>query len=164
MDHSLAADAEAVLDLLRHHAELVQSSIDTVDLPLFDLTMAQLRTLLTVDRHQPATISELARLMGVGLPAASHIVDRLVTIGFIERDEDPSDRRRTLTRLSPAGQRLVDRLKHGPLDAMRAALARLDASTLSALRRGLEAIVAAQRELAEERRRAKDADQPSDVG
>ena len=164
MDASITADAEAVIDLFRQHAELLQSSIEAVDQPVFDLSMAQFRTLLTIDHAQPATISELARLMGVGLPAASHIVDRLVNLGLVERYEDLADRRRTLTQLSPAGQQLIDRFKHGPEDAVRAALARLDAPTLRALRLGLEALVAAHRALAEERRRGASADHSSEVG
>ncbi|GIW08486.1 MAG: hypothetical protein KatS3mg060_3291 [Dehalococcoidia bacterium] len=162
MDPSPSA-VEAVIDLMRRHAELVQTSIDPHEQPLFDLSMAQFRTLLTVDHAQPATISELARRMGVGLPAASHVVDRLVNVGLVERFDDPTDRRRTFARLSPAGQELVDRFKHGPLHALRAALSRLDPPTLAALRHGLEALVAAQHAIAEERRPTGAGDVSSDV-
>ncbi|MCS6803009.1 MAG: MarR family transcriptional regulator [Chloroflexota bacterium] len=158
-----AADTEAIIRLIRHHADLLQATIDPDEPTLFDLSMAQFRTLLTIDHTQPATISELARRMGVGLPAASHLVDRLVTAGFVERADDPADRRRTIARLSPSGQALVDRFKHGPLHAVRAALGRLDAPTLRALRRGLEALVAAQQAVADEHRRERAPHPASDI-
>jgi DNA-binding MarR family transcriptional regulator len=162
MDQQRAVEIDTVIRLMRRHAELLQSAIDPEEHPLFELSMAQFRTLLTIDHAQPATISELARRMGVGLPAASHLVDRLVTAGLVERAEDPGDRRRTITRLSSSGQALVDRFKHGPLHAVRAALGRLDAVTLRSLRHGLDALVAAQQEVADERRREHPVESGSD--
>lgn len=164
MAHQYADEFDAIVHLMRRHAELLQSAIDPDEHPLFELSMAQFRTLLTLDHAQPATISELARRMGVGLPAASHLVDRLVTAGLVERAEDPADRRRTIVRLSASGQALVDRFKHGPLHAMRAALGRIDADTLRSLRRGLEALVAAQQEVTEDRRRQGPEVRRSDEG
>ena len=48
----------------------------------------------------------LAELLGVTKQGASRLADDMVTLGYLERNEDPADRRRTCLRLSPAGERI----------------------------------------------------------
>jgi len=105
-----------------------------------DLTMAQLKTLLTLADVRPATIGQVADALGVGLPNASHLVDRLVHAGLVERAEDPADRRRTLARLAPAGEELVVRLRQGSRDQFRSWLALMDEADLAAFVTGLQAL------------------------
>ncbi|MEV6398033.1 MarR family winged helix-turn-helix transcriptional regulator [Streptomyces sp. NPDC051907] len=50
-----------------------------------------------------ATASEVGRRLGVSKQAAGKTVDRLVTLGYAERTDDPSDARRKLVRLTPHG-------------------------------------------------------------
>jgi DNA-binding MarR family transcriptional regulator len=50
-------------------------------------------------------MSELASRLGVGVSAATGLVDRLVERGVLERDSDPADRRVVRVRMSPAGIR-----------------------------------------------------------
>ncbi|HET9014747.1 MAG TPA: MarR family transcriptional regulator [Thermomicrobiaceae bacterium] len=107
-----------------------------------DLTMAQLKTLLTLVRRGPSPIGQVAEALGVSLPNASHLVDRLVHAGFVERAEDPADRRRTLARLTPAGDELVLRLRQGH-DRFQAWLGRLDVADLAAYVRGVQALARA---------------------
>ena len=105
-----------------------------------DLTMAQLKALLTLADERPATIGQVADALGVGLPNASHLVDRLVHAGLVERAEDPADRRRTLARLAPAGEELVVRLRQGSRDQFRSWLALMDEADLLAFVTGLQAL------------------------
>jgi DNA-binding MarR family transcriptional regulator len=57
------------------------------------------------------TVSRLAELLGVTKQAASRLADDMVSIGYLERVGDPADRRRTRLRLSPAGERIMDRAR-----------------------------------------------------
>src|SRR5258708_34240682 len=67
---------------------------------LRDLTMAQFRGLVVLSHDQPLAIGVLGDRLGIGLPAASRLVDRLVADRLVERNEDPIDRRRSLVRLA----------------------------------------------------------------
>jgi DNA-binding MarR family transcriptional regulator len=55
------------------------------------------------------TVSRLAELLGVTKQAASRLADDMVSLGYLERADDPDDRRRTRLRLSRAGVRIRDR-------------------------------------------------------
>ncbi|MFF3322124.1 MarR family winged helix-turn-helix transcriptional regulator [Streptomyces sp. NPDC002889] len=50
-----------------------------------------------------ASASEIGRRLGVSKQAAGKTVDRLVTLGYAERADDPADARRKLVRLTPHG-------------------------------------------------------------
>ena len=52
------------------------------------------------------TVSRLAELLGVTKQAASRLADDMVSLGYLERAGDPSDRRRTQLRLSLTGERV----------------------------------------------------------
>jgi DNA-binding MarR family transcriptional regulator len=51
----------------------------------------------------PATASELGRRLSISKQAAGKTVDRLESLGYVERADDPSDGRRKLLRLTPRG-------------------------------------------------------------
>jgi DNA-binding MarR family transcriptional regulator len=61
-----------------------------------------------VAAEQP-TVSRLAELLAVSKQAASRLADDMVTLGYLERVDDPDDRRRTRLRLSEAGGRIRSR-------------------------------------------------------
>ncbi len=70
-----------------------------------DITMAQGRVLMVVGHGSGCTMSELASRLGIGVSAATGLVDRLVERGVLERESDPADRRVVRVRMSPAGLR-----------------------------------------------------------
>ena len=51
--------------------------------------------------------AELARHLGIGAPALSATLKRLVAAGLVTRDSDDRDRRAATLRLSPAGARAM---------------------------------------------------------
>jgi DNA-binding MarR family transcriptional regulator len=70
-----------------------------------DVTMAQGRVLMVVGYGSGCTMSELASKLGIGVSAATGLVDRLVERGVLERESDPADRRVVRVRMSPEGMR-----------------------------------------------------------
>lgn len=106
-----------------------------------ELSVAQLKALFTLVDGGPMPIGGVAARLGIGLPAASSLVDRLVDQELAKRREDPLDRRRTLAEPTAAGEGLAQRLRHGSREALRAWLERMDRDDLEALVRGLGAMV-----------------------
>jgi DNA-binding MarR family transcriptional regulator len=114
-----------------------------------DLTMAQFRALLVLAHEAPLAIGVLGEKLGIGLPAASRIVDRMVTDGLVERSDDPADRRRALVRLAPQGQAAIDRIHQGRQSfqgRVRRLLLKLPDEDLAALKRVYQTLAAIARE------------------
>lgn len=81
----------------------------TGDLLVFDLTMSQLRAALVLE-DRPIPMRRLADALGVSLPSATGLVDRLVERGLVSRHEDLEDRRLVLCALTEKGRGLVTSL------------------------------------------------------
>ncbi len=67
------------------------------------LSVPQFRILVMLNRHQGASLSEVAEHMGLTLPSISKMVDGLVVRDLLTRGTDPGDRRRLTLSLTPAG-------------------------------------------------------------
>src|SRR5262247_3745602 len=78
-----------------------------------ELSFAQLKALFALVDAGPTPIGGVAARLGIGLPAASSLVDRLVDQGMAERREDRLDRRRTLAQPTAAGEALGQGLRQG---------------------------------------------------
>ena len=72
------------------------------------LSMPQFSILMQLHYKGPCGMSEISERFDVSAAAASQLVDKLVQAGYIERTEDPSDRRAKLLKLSTKGAKLVD--------------------------------------------------------
>lgn len=72
------------------------------------LSMPQFSVLMQLHYKGPCGMSEISERFDVTAAAASQLVDKLVQAGYIERTEDPSDRRAKLLKLSTDGAKLVD--------------------------------------------------------
>ena len=58
-----------------------------------DLTMPQLKMLFVVDLLGPVPMGQLAARLGISLPTATGLIDRLVEAGLARREHDERDRR-----------------------------------------------------------------------
>src|SRR5215210_7076715 len=65
---------------------------------------ARRKMLAAIGAHEPATLNEVARLVGRGAPAVSRSVDSLVRSGLVERTQDPENRRRLALRITEKGR------------------------------------------------------------
>ena len=100
--------------------------------------MGQQRDLLAaVSAFEPATLNQVAEAVKRGAPAVSRAIDTLVRGGLVERQSDPANRRRLALRLTDAGQETL-RAPPAADRSLEGRLARLAASELRALERGIE--------------------------
>jgi DNA-binding MarR family transcriptional regulator len=120
-----------------HRALLTSTASRWRDL---DIPMQQLRAMYMLRDEEVATVGRLAELFGIGLPAASVLADRLVRAGYVERNEDTSDRRRVLLSLTRSGVQLITELQQGSHLHLRRWMARLSPEDLAALTRGWQAL------------------------
>ena len=100
--------------------------------------VGQQRDLLAaVATAEPATLNQVAAAVKRGAPAISRAIDALVRAGLVERQPDPNNRRRLALRLSVKGRAALASppVAEGDLEAR---LAKLIASELRALERGIE--------------------------
>jgi DNA-binding MarR family transcriptional regulator len=71
------------------------------------LSMPQFSILMQLHHKGPCGMSEVSDRFDISPAAASQLVDKLVHAGYLERAEDPSDRRAKLLTLSAKGEELV---------------------------------------------------------
>ena len=78
-----------------------------------ELTLPQFNMLIEVREQGPITIKKLAKTLEVSSPSVSSMVDRLVELEMLVREQNPQDRREVLVRLSPqANQFVLDMEEH----------------------------------------------------
>jgi DNA-binding MarR family transcriptional regulator len=117
----LSAEDETLLDLAR---TLVGVSTRAAGL-LGSISVTQLRALTLIAASGTGRTGQLAGELGVSPSAASRLADRLVLAGWVRREPAPSDRREVLLRLTPDGERVLDRYDDLRLTELRALLDRV---------------------------------------
>ncbi|MBI5943938.1 MAG: MarR family transcriptional regulator [Chloroflexi bacterium] len=71
------------------------------------LSMPQFSILMQLHHKGPCGMSEVSERFDISAAAASQLVEKLVQGGYLERTEDPSDRRAKLLTLSAKGSELI---------------------------------------------------------
>ena len=100
--------------------------------------MGQQRDLLAaVGAAEPATLNQIAAKVKRGAPAVSRAVDALVRAGLVDRQADPSNRRRLALTLTAEGRAFLERPPAAD-HSLEGRLAKLAGSELRALERGIE--------------------------
>jgi len=108
---------------------------------MLELTFAQARALFMLAARKELTVSQLARLLGVGNPTASILVQQLVERDLVTRTEHATDRRHTIIRLSQKGAEIGAGRRKEREKQWQRWLSHLSDNELNALARGLSAIV-----------------------
>lgn len=108
---------------------------------MLELTFAQARAVIILAARKELTVSQLAKLLGVGKASASILVQQLVERGLVTRTEDSNDRRQTVIRLSAEGQAIGSGRRKEREKQWQRWLSHLSDDDLSALAHGLTAII-----------------------
>jgi DNA-binding MarR family transcriptional regulator len=104
------------------------------------LTPTRISVLLSVDRHGPMRIAELADQESLNPTMLSRAISHLVDDGTLERGSDDRDRRAAWVNVTAAGHRLAERVRRERTDALNEALSGIDAENRQLLERALPAL------------------------
>ncbi|HZK60378.1 MAG TPA: MarR family transcriptional regulator [Cryobacterium sp.] len=107
------------------------------------ISMAHLQTLWILQEHGPQPMTHLADLLGVAVPNATGIIDRMEQRGLVERLRDGADRRVVTVRQTPEGARAVEEIDGWRSDMLVELLDRLDTDQLLRLVGGIQELRAA---------------------
>ncbi|GCE11901.1 MarR family winged helix-turn-helix transcriptional regulator [Tengunoibacter tsumagoiensis] len=105
-----------------------------------EVSMAQVKVLFVLYHKGASTISAIAENLEIGLPTASHLVERLVRANLVQRSEGPTDRRQILASLTPQGELLIGQLQYERQEQLRQWVAQLTGEERQALATGLQAL------------------------
>ena len=101
------------------------------------LSVPQFRCLDFIRRTPGASVGAVAAFLGVTMPTASAMVDRLVRAGSVQHDADPADRRRLRLGLTPAGLAQLREIRRGARDDLARTLGSRSPEELRTLQAGL---------------------------
>jgi DNA-binding MarR family transcriptional regulator len=112
------------------------------------LTTAQLRVMFLMRENPGVTAGELAQRLAVTPPTISGIVDRLVKLGLVRREDDESDRRLVRNHLNDKGTAACGWLERGLGAYTRRVMLEMSNEDLQAFICGMKAFVAASQHVA----------------
>ena len=113
-----------------------------------ELTLTQLFVLFLLRESPGTSAGALAEELRVTPPTVTGLVDRLVRMGLVRREEDPKDRRLVRNALTARGEETVGEVEREGRSLLIQLFERLTAHQLSRLVDSLEVLVAAADEMA----------------
>ena len=103
------------------------------------LTLPQFRALVVLDQGGGCRVGDFAAALRIKPSTATRLCDRLVRRGLVTRRVDEDNRREVTVALTPAGQRLVDKVSEVRRVEIAAILARIAPSERRTIVEGLSA-------------------------
>jgi len=110
------------------------------DAPRHDLSRAAAGTLSVLDRLGPQRITALAEREAVSQPSMTGLVQRLESLGYVERSADPEDGRASLVSVTAKGVEALEARRRVHDEVIEARLAELSEDDLRALAAAVPAI------------------------
>jgi DNA-binding MarR family transcriptional regulator len=108
-----------------------------------ELTLSQWRALVVIGKVDAVRVGDIALAVGISLPSASRLVQRLERRHLVTTERDEADRRATLVRLTAKGHELRDEVVARRRGLMESALAAHAPTLPRGLMAGLAAIARA---------------------
>jgi DNA-binding MarR family transcriptional regulator len=139
-EDSLDLITDALLTASRLLVAISARSIAHVD---ETITIPQFRTLVILSIRGPMNLGTLAGQLGVQRSAAGRMVDRLVAVGLIDRQTNPTSRRELLAALTTRGRQIVRRVTAHRRDEIARIVEAMPAQERRGLVRALTAFTAA---------------------
>ena len=132
------ACADDVLDVLPDAMDAIRlgmrSQLDS------RLSVPQFRCLNFIDHHPAGSVGGVAAFLGVTMPTASAMVDRLVKAGHVLAANSAADRRRATLHISKSGKILLEQVRTETRLELASRLALRPAEDLRAISDGLAAL------------------------
>lgn len=83
-----------------------------------DFTMTQMHTLMVIYHHEGLSLKELAQMLGVSPPSASAMVERLVELGALRREQSKRDRREVAIFITPDSKETIEVVERTVLEGL----------------------------------------------
>ena len=112
-----------------------------------DLTMRQLLALYLLSAG-PRRVSDVGSALGISLPAASGLIDRLAAAGLVDRQRVERDRRLVLCELTDAGRQALDEVLRIGRMRLERVLTALEIADLETVERSLDILIGAAERMA----------------
>lgn len=113
----------------------------------FNLTLPQFAALAALSAYgESCQMGRLAHLTGQSPATLTGIVDRLLKGGWVQRIYTPTDRRRVLVQVTPAGTNLVEQIRAKFLESINENFALLTDETLFSVEQLLTSILSTHSE------------------
>lgn len=135
---SADACAAAVLDVVPGVMDAMRAAMRRHTGP--QLSVPQFRCLAFIKREPGASIGAVAAFLGVSMPTASAMVDRLARAGAVAPSADPGDRRRQRLHITTDGDAQLADIRGGARNDLAQTLASCQADDLRVLLAGLDAL------------------------
>jgi DNA-binding MarR family transcriptional regulator len=132
---------QAHLGYLLKHAQLRFSEISGAALGPLLVNGREAAVLRAIDGPHPLSQGEIARAMNVDRTTMVALIDELEDKGFLQRRQDPGDRRRNVVELTDAGRDTVARAAVASARAEEAFLAPLSADEAEQFRKLLRLLL-----------------------
>jgi DNA-binding MarR family transcriptional regulator len=108
----------------------------------YGLTPSRLAALVILGKQGPMRVGDVARELNIAVPSASRLLDVLAESGFVERRDDPTDRRAFLVSLTADGARILEDVRADGIQELAGHLASLTAAQRAAAEAALPALEA----------------------
>jgi DNA-binding MarR family transcriptional regulator len=129
---------ERVADALGEVVARIQSVVRR-EMAQAGISLAQGRTLATLEREGPRPLTWLAEVEQVTQPSMSYLVGRMEAAGLILRSADPDDRRLVIVSITAAGRAALGEIIDRRNQLLARKLGGLEAADQAALRGALPA-------------------------
>lgn len=97
------------------------------------IPLNQFCVLVVLQSRESTCIFELCSMLHLSKQQMTTIVEKLTSVGYIERHSDPEDRRRSLLSITAAGQQLLDKQDDRVRERFDQRLARLSPQQIEGL-------------------------------
>jgi DNA-binding MarR family transcriptional regulator len=148
-----SAQAKRISVLIPHIGKNIRIA-NFIDSVRRGLTLSQVTALLLLKEARGGTmpVGQIAHELGVSLPTASGLVDRLHREGLVDRVVNVRDRRVVLVRLTPEGRSVIQRMLRVLSDLLGRLLADLTEAEQESLAQAVERVFELSQAIREEER------------
>jgi len=130
---------EEILELGRQLMESLRG-LHWRDLLPLRLTMPQVKVLHVLSRCGKVSAGELAGILGVSAPTVSDLVERMASMGLVQRERSRADRRVVHLSVTVAGEEALQQVRQERWSLLRELLEDMSPADRDALGRGLRAL------------------------
>ncbi len=107
------------------------------DIPLHK---TQIMSLMILKNHEPVTMHELGKRVGMEKGSFTQVVDKLVQSEYAQRNRDQNDRRSVLVSLTPKGVELTDQIEKRSMSEIQKMFSALDTEDVKSLSNALSVL------------------------